>query len=300
MVTAPASARMATAPMTATRSTWTASIVQRRSSRSARPPATRPNRTIGTWAAIETPAISAGDLVSPTAISGIAISEMPSARFAAAVERPQPPEVRGQPAAEGGQQVTWAARSRRRRRHRVNASGADPVPAVLCSADGTRPCPPRRPDHRRRGWRRSDARPRVRGGGLGRRAPRPRRVRTGSCARDGRRDPVGRRDRDRGRCGPALDGCHRRDGRDHCRRARPGGGPRQRHVGLPRRTAARDRRRELDLDDRGHAERHLPGLPRRRPRHARRRVGPHRELRISLGAGRRRARRRTTRPPRRA
>ena len=86
MVTAPASARMATLPMTATRSSWTTSIVQRRSSRSARPPATRPNRTIGTWAAIETPAISAGDLVSPTAISGIAISEMPSARFAAAVD----------------------------------------------------------------------------------------------------------------------------------------------------------------------------------------------------------------------
>ncbi len=70
--------------MTATRSSWTASIVQRRSSRSARPPAINPKRIMGICAATETPAISAGDLVSPTAMSGNAMSAMPSARFAEA------------------------------------------------------------------------------------------------------------------------------------------------------------------------------------------------------------------------
>ena len=45
-----------------------------------------PKRTIGTWAATETPANSAGDLVNPTAMSGIAISVTPSARLADADE----------------------------------------------------------------------------------------------------------------------------------------------------------------------------------------------------------------------
>ena len=62
----------------------TSSIVRRRSSRSARAPATRANSSHGSREANATPAMSAGESVSWSASSGSAIQNTPSARFEAA------------------------------------------------------------------------------------------------------------------------------------------------------------------------------------------------------------------------
>src|SRR5688500_13347106 len=86
MLRAFASASTVSVPTTATRSSCTRNIVQRRSRRSARPPAISPNRSNGSWAATVTAAISAGERVNVRAMSGMAMAVMPSARFADADE----------------------------------------------------------------------------------------------------------------------------------------------------------------------------------------------------------------------
>src|SRR3990170_4929762 len=82
MLSASVSASTVRVPTTATRTSCTRNIVQRRSSRSARPPAIRPNSSIGICAATATPAISDGERVSVSAMSGTATAVIPSARFA--------------------------------------------------------------------------------------------------------------------------------------------------------------------------------------------------------------------------